>query len=165
MAECQIGHQRMTSARSHFIFDSNRLARVGKGVGHAAPDGRFLLGLLAPGCFVKPDGDRAICPFDDRALDDAGVVQHQLRGTCSIGDALLNRCIKLAPGGALAVDELFPGGLGNPGGNVALGYAGFLEVVKLVGNAVLIQPGAGLFDGAAIRNAEDGDGVVTHRRK
>jgi hypothetical protein len=54
------------------------------------------------------------------------------------------RRIQLAPGRALAVEQLFPAHGLHPARQAVGGNALLLEVVELVGNALLTQPGAGL---------------------
>ncbi len=61
------------------------------------------LQLPFPHGFVKTHGYAAVSPFDHRALDNAGVLLHQLAGAGCIYHCLLHSGIELAPSGALAV--------------------------------------------------------------
>ena len=105
---------------------------------------------FTPAGAVETGGDGARGPLDHGALDDAGLLAHQRHGAGGVLHAGLGCGIELAPGGALAVDELFPAQGGNPLRQALGGHALFLEIVELVVHALGAQPGAGLFHGVAI---------------
>ena len=101
----------------------------------------------------EADGGAAIGPFHDRALDDAGVVPHQLDSAGVVDHGRLHGRVELAPRRALPVDQRGPADGLQPAGQLLGGHALLFEIMEGVGNALRGQPGAGLFDGVAVGNA------------
>src|SRR5436853_3156695 len=115
---------------------------------------RFSAGQMeSPNLWGKPDRDGAVRPFDDRALDHTGLLVHQVLSSGPINHSGLDSGVELAPGGALAVQQLFPAhGLG-PAPQVGRAGASLLEIDEVVRNTLIGKPGAGALDGVAVRNA------------
>jgi len=67
----------------------------------------------------------------------------------------LHGSVQLAPSRAFAVEQGFPAHRAQPGVQLRLGHALFLEVVKCRAQALVGQPGAGFFDGVAVLNTEN----------
>src|SRR5574340_435228 len=63
---------------------------------------------LAIGRFVEAYMQELAVAFQQRALDHAGLVQHQWQGGGAVADSGLLCFIQAAPGGALAVDQHIP---------------------------------------------------------
>ena len=103
----------------------------------------------SPGGCIKADHD--VCaPFDDRALDGAGLGHHQLPGAGGIVHGGLRAGVQLAPGRAFAVDQRLPASGLSPQRQFLRGNALFFEIVEPVVQALVGEPGAGFFDRVAI---------------
>lgn len=76
--------------------------------------------------------------------------------------------VQAAPGGAFAVQQRFPAQAVQPVIQAGFRHALFLEIVELVGQALCVEPGAGLFHRVAVGDAvnEDHAGIIRrHRRR
>jgi hypothetical protein len=102
---------------------------------------------------IEADDNDTVVTHDDRAADNAGFGLHERGGA----DVVRHRCFfrigQAAPGHPGAVDQLFPRHLFEPVVQRRCIHALFLVVMEFVGDAVLVQPGAGFFDGAAVWDA------------
>ncbi|MPN64294.1 hypothetical protein SDC9_212065 [bioreactor metagenome] len=86
---------------------------------------------------------------------------HHGSGTGCVNGSSFGRIIELAPGRALAVEQLFPAHGLHPPGQTLGGNALLLEVVKLVSNTLLTEPAACFLDSVAVGDAVDG-GDLAH---
>ncbi len=85
---------------------------------------------------------------------------HQQGRHIVTGGCLLNTGVELAPGGAAAVENGFPAGLGNPLLDGSGVYAVSTKVVKAVLDAIVAEPVAGLLDSVAVFNPVDGNQCI-----
>lgn len=92
-----------------------------------------------------------------RALDHAGIFDHQLRGVGRVGDAVFGGLGQSAPSRAFFIDQHFPGNLFHPVRDGVLVDAGFFEVVEIVSDVLALEPVTRFFYAAAVGDAVEGD--------
>jgi len=118
--------------------------------------------VCAKAGFIKAHADLPVWPDHHRALDDAGLGQHQGDGGAVVDHGGAGGFVKLAPGRSLAVQQHWRADLRQPVPQQLGGHTLLFEIMKLVGKRLPGEPGAGFFDGVAIGNAVNSEDGVFH---
>ena len=116
----------------------------------------FALNLDDKGCFKPAEQLRAefLALLDGRA--PASVV-HQCGSGVGIIDAIAQRLVEFAPGGATGVQQRLPAQIGNKGIQLRALKAIGAVIMEAILNLMRFQPAAGFFNGIAVFNSVHGE--------